>query len=123
MKNNPIFLFLIKNFKTIIFIVFGIFITYWLIYVITPKLGMSELDKYKIDLLNKKIDDINKDQKKLDSSIAEYNKGIKIIDNNIENLKNQKIKVKEIYHEKIISIDTFNSKQLDKFFTDRYGIR
>jgi exonuclease VII small subunit len=105
------------------FIVFGIFITYWLIYVITPKLGMSELDKYKIDLLNKKIDDINKDQKKLDSSIAEYNKGIKIIDNNIENLKNQKIKVKEIYHEKIISIDTFNSKQLDKFFTDRYGIR
>lgn len=112
-----------KNYKTILFLAVGLFILYWLVYVITPKVGMSELDKYKIDLLNQKIDDINKEQKKLDSSIAEYNKGIKIIDSNIENLKNQKIKVKEIYHEKIISIDTFNSKQLDKFFTDRYGIK
>jgi F0F1-type ATP synthase membrane subunit b/b' len=112
-----------KNYKTILFLAVGLFILYWLVYVITPKVGMSEIDKYKIDLINQKIDDINKDQKKLDSSIAEYNKGIKIIDNNIENLKNQKIKVKEIYHEKIISIDTFNSKQLDKFFSDRYGIK
>lgn len=59
-------------------------------------------------------------QKELRDKITEYDSKIDSIDNNISNIKNQKIIIKEFYHEKINSIDTFSGGQLDTFFTDRY---
>ena len=52
--------FLVKYYKQIIMLLIGLFILYWAIYLTTPKNQMSGVDKYKIDLINDKIDEITK---------------------------------------------------------------
>jgi hypothetical protein len=112
---------IVKNFKTIVFIVFGLFILYWMVYIITPNVKMSEDDKAKIDSLNNNIKKYEEQNKKLDSSIIMYVGQISKIDSAINNIKKQKTIIKEFYHEKIISVDTFSRTQIDDFFSKRYG--
>ena len=57
----------------------------------------------------------------LDDTIIPYNEEIKEVDIAISRIKNEKTIIKEFYHEKIISVDTFNMSDIDKFFTNRYG--
>ena len=112
---------IVKNFKTIVFIVFGVFILYWMMYVITPNVKMSAESKAKIDSLNNNIKKYEEENKKLDSTIVMYIEQISKIDSAINNIKKQKTIIKEFYHEKIISVDTFSRSQVDDFFTKRYG--
>jgi len=70
--------------------------------------------------INNKTNELLELQIDLKNKIELYDSKIDSIDNNISNIKNEKIIIKEFYHEKINSIDTFNSGQLDTFFTDRY---
>lgn len=113
--------FITTNFKTIVLLVFGIFIIYWLMFVITPNVGMSAETKAKIDSLNSNIRRYEEENKKLDSSIVMYVEQISKIDSAINNIKKQKTIIKEFYHEKIISVDTFSRSQIDDFFSKRYG--
>jgi peptidoglycan hydrolase CwlO-like protein len=112
--------FLKSNYKTIGKIAFGIFILYYLIFFLTPKIQMAADEKSKIDSLNQMIKEIEIEQKKLDSNIVSYNQKIDEVDNHIDNIKGQKTIVKEIYHEKISSVDKLTVRELDSFFTDRY---
>jgi len=114
--------FIIKNFKTIIFIIFGLFISYWLIYVITPNVRMSAESKAKIDSLSNDIIRYEKQNRRIDTAIAEYNTEIHKIDSIINNIKQEKTIIKEFYHEKIISVDTFSKSQIDSFFAKRYRL-
>ena len=41
--------FLSKHYKTILLAVFGLFVLYWMIFVITPSVTMSNEEKQKID--------------------------------------------------------------------------
>ena len=113
--------FLFKNYKTIIKLSFGLFIFYWLIFVLTPKIQMSYQEKTKIDSLNMMMKELSKEQEKINSSIVNYNKNIEKVDNNISTIKNQKIIIKEIYHDEINRVVNYNDAQLDSFFTNRYG--
>jgi len=113
--------FIIKNFKTIVFLIFGIFIFYWLMFVLTPSIKMSAESQAKIDSLNKNIMRYEEENKKIDSAISMYYVEISKIDNAIDSIKRQKTIIKEFYHEKIISVDTFSRAQIDDFFTKRYG--
>jgi vacuolar-type H+-ATPase subunit I/STV1 len=108
------------NYKTLIKAAVGIFILYWVIYVLTPTMKMSVQEKQKIDSLNIIIKDIYKEQQKLDSSIAEYNNKIDEVDNHIDKIKGQKTIVKEIYHEEINRVDTYTDNDVDSFFANRY---
>ena len=81
---------------------------------------MAADEKSKIDSLNQMIKEIEIEQKKLDSNIVSYNQKIDEVDNHIDNIKGQKTIVKEIYHEKISSVDKLTVRELDSFFTDRY---
>jgi len=112
--------FLVKNYKTIVKVLFGLFILYWLIFFLTPKIQMSDVERSKIDSLNNLINEIHKDQLRLDSAISEYNEKVDEIDNHIDKIKGQKTIVKEIYHEEINRAGNYTEPQLDSFFSTRY---
>ena len=112
--------FLVKYYKEIIAFFVGLFILYWVIYFTTPKNQMSELNKYKIEQIDNKIGEIKVSQEKLDSSIIQLNKELVSLNKTISTIKNQKIIIKEIYNEKINSVDKLTDVQLDSFFTNRY---
>jgi hypothetical protein len=113
--------FLVKHFKTILMVLFGLVLLYWVIFVLTPVITMPDKEKSKIDSLNNMIKDIYKDQNKLDSSIVNFNSQISSVDSHISEIKNQKTIIKEIYHEQINRVDNYTDYELDSFFTVRYG--
>jgi vacuolar-type H+-ATPase subunit I/STV1 len=106
------------NYKTIVKGLVALFILYWVIYVLTPTMQMSVQEKQ--NSLNIIIKEIYKDQQKLDSSIAGYNKKIDEVDNHIDKIKGQKTIIKEIYHEEINRVDSYTDNDIDSFFADRY---
>ena len=112
---------LVNHYQTIIKVLFGLFILYWLIFFLTPKIEMSVGEKAQIDSLNNVVKNIYKEQQKLDSSIAVYNKEVEHIDDNISKIKSQKTIIKKVYHEEIKRAATYDDAKLDSFFTSRYG--
>jgi hypothetical protein len=113
--------FLIKNYKTILSGVFGVYILYYLVFFLTPRIKMADEQKQKLESLNNMVQEIEKKQKKLDSNISNFNIKITEIDFNIDKLKGEKTIIREIYHEKISGIDKYSNPQLDSFFANRYN--
>lgn len=109
-----------KTIKTILISAFVLFITYWILFVITPASNLAEQTYKKIDSLNHNIDSLEIENKILDSSIINYTHQIDNIDNSIDRIKNEKTTIKEIYHETITNVDHYDNSQLDSFFTNRY---
>jgi vacuolar-type H+-ATPase subunit I/STV1 len=103
---------------TILKVLFGLFILYYLIFFLTPKVNMSV--QQKIDSLSVLVEQLHDDNVELEKEIDEYNQKIDEVDNHIDKIKGQKTIVKEIYHEKINSVDKLTVRELDSFFTDRY---
>ncbi len=112
--------FVTKNYKIILAVLFGLFVLYWLMFVLTPKMNMSVEEKAKIDSLNVLILEMNKNQQILDDKIDGINEEIVEVDKDIDKIKGQKTVVKEIYHEKINRVDNLTEPELDEFFSDRY---
>jgi len=113
--------FLKSNYKLILQVSFGIFVLYYLIFFLTPNVRMSASQKQQLDSLNVVINKLHEDNLKLEGKISEFNEEIKEVDNHIGKIKGQKTIVKEIYHEKINSVDKLTVRELDSFFTDRYN--
>lgn len=105
---------------TILKVVFGLFVLYYLIFFLTPKVNMSVAQKQQLDSLSILVNQLHEDNVELEKEIDEYNKKIDEVDNHIDKIKGQKTIVKEIYHEKINSVDKLTVRELDSFFTDRY---
>jgi hypothetical protein len=112
--------FLVNHYQTIIKALFGLFILYWLIFFLTPKIEMSVGEKAQIDSLNNVVKNIYKEQQKLDSSIVVYNKKIDEVDNHIYKIKGQKTIIKKIYYEEINRVDSYTDNNIDSFFANRY---
>ena len=112
--------FVTKNYKIILAVLFGLFVLYWLMFVLTPKMNMSVEEKAKIDSLNVLILEMNKNQQILDDKIDGINEEIVEVDKDIDKIKGQKTVVKEIYHEKINRVNTLTEPELDEIFSDRY---
>jgi len=113
--------FITNHFKTILMVLLGLGLLYWVIFVLTPVMKMSGEEKAKIDSLNNMIKGIYKDQDRLDSVIVNYNKEVETVDKHITEIKNEKTIIKEIYHEQINRVDNYSDHELDSFFTVRYG--
>lgn len=116
-----IFKFLVMNYKIIISGLFGAFVLYYLVFFLTPRIEMVEEQKQKLETLNLMIEGVQKEQKKLDSNILGFNNKINEIDVNIEKINGEKTIIREIYHEKINSVDNYTNPQLDSFFANRYN--
>ena len=119
---NKIFDFISKNFKTILQLAFGVFVLYWLIFFLTPKIEMSEVEKQKIQEIDEFVKKTYENQKKLDSTINQFNEEIDLVENNIKRIKGEKTIIREVYHEEITRVNNYSDTQLDSFFTNRYGL-
>ena len=117
---NTLSSFFSKNYKTLLFLLFGLFLLYWVIFFITPSVTMSNKEKSQIDSLNVVIKGLYKENLKLDSTVLNLNNEIKLVDKQIEEIKNKKVTVKKEYHEKITRVDNYTEPELDSFFSDRY---
>lgn len=112
--------FLKQNIGLILKLIFGIFILYYLIFFLTPRISMAEEQKKQLDSLNLTIEQLHYDNSKLENKISDFNNQIEQVDRNIVKIKNQKTIIKEIYHEKISNVDKLTSFEIDSFFADRY---
>jgi hypothetical protein len=82
---------------------------------------MSDEDKKRIDSILIKVDVLSKEQEKIDTNIALFENDVQRISNKIDKLKKDKTVIREVYHEEILRVSTFNDAQIDSFFTARYG--
>jgi septal ring factor EnvC (AmiA/AmiB activator) len=109
-----------KYWKHFVGAILTIGVLYLIVYLATPKPEMSELDKYKLEQLDKDINLIIENQKKLDKQIEGYKNELSQIDSTIAKVKNQKIVVKEYYKEQGEKITEMKPSEIDKLFHDRY---
>ena len=110
-----------KYWKWIVGIIASILILYLIVYLATPKPQMSELDKYKIDQLNKKIEELKNLQKSLNDSLNLYQQKIDKIDDKISNIKVEKKEVNNYYTQKKEEIKNADKKQIDSLLRKRYN--
>ena len=112
--------FVIKNYKTILSVLVGLFIVYWVFFVLTPSSTMSDVDKAKLDSLTNVVNEINKEQDILESKIELIDEEVEKIDDNISKVKTNKVKTGKKYHEEIKRVDNYSEPELDSFFSNRY---
>ena len=112
--------FFFKNAKTIFYVLTWGFLVYVILFGKNSK--TDEVYKEKISNIEKGIQGIEKSQKQINSQISEFNSEMEKIQNRIDELDGEKTVIKEIYYEKINNVSKYNDKQLDSFFTDRYGL-
>lgn len=111
--------FISKNAKYIFYTLLGFFLFYILIY---DKREKDNEYKKQIEQLQISINKNNDYQKSLNNEIFKFNLEMIEIEKKLSEVENQKTTIKEIYHEKITSVDNYSNTQLDSFFTGRYGI-
>jgi peptidoglycan hydrolase CwlO-like protein len=112
--------FLIKNIKTIFYALTWGFLVYVILFGGNNK--KDEAYKEKLSNIEKGIQDIEKSQKQINNQIGVFNSEMEKIQNRITELDGEKTVIKEIYYEKINNVSKYSDKQLDSFFTDRYGL-
>lgn len=112
--------FLIKNIKTIFYALTWAFLVYVILFGGNNK--KDEVYKEKLSNIEKGIQDIEKSQKQINNQIGVFNSEMEKIQNRITELDGEKTVIKEIYYEKINNVSKYSDKQLDSFFTDRYGL-
>jgi cell division protein FtsB len=101
-------------------ILLGIIYVIW--FLLKPSASTKIDNSYKkdIDSLTKVIENVEKKQEILYQEIKNLNDDILQTDVKISNIKQQKTIVKQIYHEKINAVDTYNDTELDSIFAKRY---
>jgi peptidoglycan hydrolase CwlO-like protein len=112
--------FFIKNWKTITLSILGVIFLYLLVRVFTPTPDMSELNKYKLEQIDKHINEVKTLQKNLNDSIRVYQLKIDEIDNKISNIKIEKKEVNNYYTQKKEDIKNADKKQIDSLLRSRY---
>jgi len=109
-----------ENWKTIILFILSIIFIYLLIRVFTPIKTNSELNKYKLEKIDEKINNIENLQKNLKDSINFYQEKIKSIDNKISNIKLERNQINNYYTIKEQEIINSDRKKIDSLLKDRY---
>ena len=113
--------FLIKNWKNITLTILGVIFVYLLVRVFTPTPDMSELNKYKLEQIDKHIKEMKTLQKSLSDSIQVYQNKIDEIDDKISHIKVEKKEVNNFYTQKREEIKNADKKQIDSLLRSRYN--
>lgn len=122
MKNNEkLFDLISKNLVVVVNFSFIIFIVFWLLFFINPKISGTKLDRTEIQKITEEIKQIKEHQYKLDSSITYFNTRITHIDTSISKVKEKRTIIEKTIYEKSNVISIFSNDQIDSFLTDRYG--
>ena len=113
--------FITKNWKNITLGLLGVVFVYLLVRVLTPAPDMSELNKYKLEEIDKHINEVKTLQKNLSDSIKVYQHKIDDIDNKISNIKVEKKEVNNYYTQKKEDIKNADKRQIDSLLRSRYN--
>lgn len=113
--------FIIKNWKNITLGILGVIFVYLLVRVLTPTPDMSELNKYKLEQIDKHIEEMKNMQKSLSDSIQSYQSKISEIDSKISKIKIEKKEVNNYYTQKKEEIKNADKKQVDSLLRSRYN--
>ena len=113
--------FLTKNWKNITLGLLGVIFVYLLVRVFTPAPDMSELNKYKLEQIDKHIEEMKNLQKSLSDSIQSYQSKISEIDEKISKIKTEKKEVNNYYTQKKEEIKNADKKQIDSLLRSRYN--
>lgn len=112
--------FLSRNYKYVLIVVGAIVFYVLMADLMKPSNGMTKEDLKKIEQIDKDINLLIENQKKLDESINEYKNEIKKIDSTISNIKVKKEVVNNYYEQKGKEIKDANVKQVDSLLRSRY---
>ena len=88
--------FVIKNYKTILSVLVGLFIVYWVMTTLNTS-TISTIDRNKLDSLTNVVNEINKEQDILESKIELIDEEVEKIDDNISKVKTNKVKTGKKY--------------------------
>jgi septal ring factor EnvC (AmiA/AmiB activator) len=113
--------FFIKNWKNIVLTLLSVIFIYLLFRVFTPAPDMSEINKYKLEQLDKHINEMKQLQLKLNDSIQSYQNKIDKIDEKIGKIKIEKSQVNNYYTQKKEDIKNADKKQIDSLLRNRYN--
>lgn len=113
--------FLTYNWKTITLTILGVIFVYLLVRVFTPTPDMSELNKYKLEQIDKRIKEIEILQKNLNDSITSYQKQIKGIDDKISKIKIERKEINNYYTIKEEEIKKASKSKIDSLLRTRYN--
>ena len=113
--------FMIKNWKNITLGILGVIFVYLVVRVFTPAPDMSELNKYKLEQIDKHIEEMKNMQKSLTDSIQSYQNKIVEIDDKISKIKVEKKEVNNYYTQKKEEIKNADKKQIDSLLRSRYN--
>ena len=112
--------FLVTYFKEILLFVFAIIIFIFLYKIYFINTDNSELIKFKLETLDKEINQLYEQRKSLDSSIDARNKNIEKIDSALNNLKVEKTTINEIYQVTATEIKQADAKKTDSLLRLRF---
>ena len=112
--------FLSENFKYILVVVGVIVLYVFILDLMKPSNGMTKEELKKIEQIDRDINLMIENQKKLDESIKEYKNEIKKIDSTIANINVKKEVVNNYYTQKGKEIKDANVKQVDSLLRSRY---
>ena len=113
---------IIKSYiKPVIYTIVGLFVMYWMIYLLTPKPKMPTEYKAAIDSLTQSNKVLMERQKQLDNVITSYEAEVEKIDSTLHTIKEKTTIVKEFHHEIIERVNHYNAAQIDTFFRIRYN--
>jgi hypothetical protein len=113
--------FLTYNWKTITLTILGVIFVYLLIRVFTPVKNSSELNKYKLEQIDKRTEEIKILQKNLQDSIKIYQIKIGEIDNKISKIKVERTEINRYYTIKQKEIKNADYKEIDSLLRSRYN--
>ena len=112
--------FIVNNFQFIIQSVGTILLIVLLIRACSPTEDRSELLQYKLDQIDTKIEDLNKQQKILNDSITGYKKDILKIDSTISKIKTDRKTINNYYEVQRDIILSYTAKQIDSALRIKY---
>ena len=113
--------FLTYNWKTITLTILGVIFVYLLIRVFTPVKDMSELNKYKLEQIDNRTEEIKKLQKDLRDSINLYQRKVTEIDGKISKIKIERTEINNYYTIKEREIKNADKKKIDSLLRKRYN--
>lgn len=113
--------FLTYNWKTITLTILGVIFVYLLIRVFTPVKDTSELNKYKLEQIDKRTEEIKVLQKNLQDSIKFYQIKIGQIDDKISNIKVERTEINRYYTIRQKEIKTADNNKIDSLLRLRYN--
>lgn len=99
----------------------SLFVLYWIIFILTPAVKMSEESIVELKKIDEEIETLNLENQILQSEIVNFQNEIVNVNENLEEIKDIKESIGNDYGKKITSARSYNHDELVRFLSERYN--